>query len=265
VSDIELPLAHGSIPGYLAVPSDGGPWPAVVVLHEVFGLNDDIRRISDRFAANGYLAFAPALFSRGPKPLCIVSVFRSLATGKGSAVDDIVAVAESLRADDRTTGTVGSAGFCMGGGFCLLLADRGVFDATAPTYGPFPARHRSSVAVVPDRRQLRRRGPPPARCRSEARRGLVGQRRHPRHQGVSRGGPQLHERVEDAVCVPHRRTHCRRSSFVTAGRGRMAPDTGVLRRTAAVTLYAARFPAGSKLTARSTGEISASKIRGTYR
>ena len=33
---------------------------------------------------------------------------------------------------------MGSAGFCMGGGFCLLLADRGVFDATAPNYGPFP-------------------------------------------------------------------------------------------------------------------------------
>jgi carboxymethylenebutenolidase len=108
------------------------------VLHEVFGLNDDIRRITDRFAANGYLSFAPALFQRGPKPACIVSVFRSLATGKGSAVDDIAAAAEGLRTDGRTTGKVGSAGFCMGGGFCLLLADRGLFDATAPNYGPFP-------------------------------------------------------------------------------------------------------------------------------
>lgn len=136
--DTGLMTPAGTLPGYLAVPSGNGPWPAVVVLHEVFGLNDDIRRITDRFAANGYLAFAPALFQRGPKPLCIVSAFRALATGKGSAVDDIVAAAEALRADDRTTGKVGSAGFCMGGGFCLLLADRGVFDATAPNYGPFP-------------------------------------------------------------------------------------------------------------------------------
>ena len=135
--DAELPIPSGDLPGYLALPSGTGPWPAVVVLHEVFGLNDDIRRIADRFADNGYLAFAPALFRRGPKPACIVSVFRSLATGTGSAVDDIVAAAEALRADDHTTGKVGSAGFCMGGGFCLLLADRGVFDATAPNYGPF--------------------------------------------------------------------------------------------------------------------------------
>jgi carboxymethylenebutenolidase len=138
VPDTELPGAHGALPGYLAVPAGAGPWPAVVVLHEVFGLNDDIRRITDRFAEAGYLAFAPGLFSRGPKPVCIVSAFRALATGSGSAVDDIVAAAETLRADDRSNGKVGSAGFCMGGGFCLLLADRGVFDATAPNYGPFP-------------------------------------------------------------------------------------------------------------------------------
>lgn len=136
--DARLPIPGDGLPGYFAVPSGSGPWPAVVVLHEVFGLNDDIRRIADRFAAEGYLAFAPALFQRGNKPACIVSAFRALATGSGSAVDDIIAAAEFLRADDRTTGKVGSAGFCLGGGFCLLLADRGVFDATAPNYGPFP-------------------------------------------------------------------------------------------------------------------------------
>ena len=138
MADTELAIPGGSLPGYLVVPTGLGPWPAVVVLHEVFGLNDDIRRIADRFAASGYLAFAPALFQRGTKPFCIASAFRALATGSGSAVDDIVAAAAALRADDRTTGKVGSAGFCMGGGFCLLLADRGVFDATAPNYGPFP-------------------------------------------------------------------------------------------------------------------------------
>lgn len=136
--DAGLPIPDGTLPGYLAIPSGTGPWPAVVVLHEVFGLNDDIRRITDRFAAAGYLAFAPALFARGRKPACIASVFRSLATGTGSAVDDIVAAADYLRADNRTNGKVGSAGFCLGGGFCFLFANRGVFDAIAPNYGPFP-------------------------------------------------------------------------------------------------------------------------------
>jgi carboxymethylenebutenolidase len=136
--DNGLQTSDGRLPGYLAVPAGTGPWPAVVVLHEVFGLNDDIRRITDRFAEAGYLAFAPALFRHGRRPFCIAAAFRALATGSGPTVEDITAAADSLRADPRSTGKVGSAGFCLGGGFCLLLADRGVFDATAPAYGPFP-------------------------------------------------------------------------------------------------------------------------------
>ena len=41
---------------YLATPATGGPWPGLVVLHEAFGLTEDIRSIADRFAARGYLA-----------------------------------------------------------------------------------------------------------------------------------------------------------------------------------------------------------------
>lgn len=78
MSDVQLATAAGDVPGYLAKPQGTGPWPAVVVLHEIFGLNDDIRRITDRFASHGYVAFAPDLFQRGPKPLCVINVSRSL-------------------------------------------------------------------------------------------------------------------------------------------------------------------------------------------
>ena len=51
---------------HLAVPPvRDGPWPAVVVLHEAFGLTDDIRQQADRLAAAGYLAVAPSLYSAG--------------------------------------------------------------------------------------------------------------------------------------------------------------------------------------------------------
>ena len=50
----------GDVKAHLAVPPVGaGPWPGVVVLHESFGLNDDIRQQADRLAAAGYLALAP--------------------------------------------------------------------------------------------------------------------------------------------------------------------------------------------------------------
>ncbi|MGI5218557.1 dienelactone hydrolase family protein [Nocardia sp. CA-290969] len=135
---IEFPAPRGPLPGHLSVPGSGGPWPGVVVVHDAFGLTADIRRITDRFAANGYLALAPALYRRGSRVGCVVRTLRALQDGRGDAVDDLVAARDHLAADARCTGRVASAGFCMGGGFCLLLAPRGVFDATAPNYGVAP-------------------------------------------------------------------------------------------------------------------------------
>ena len=55
----------GTVPGYLAVPSGQGPWPGVVVIHQAFGLDDDIRAITDRFAAEGYAFYALDLRKHG--------------------------------------------------------------------------------------------------------------------------------------------------------------------------------------------------------
>jgi carboxymethylenebutenolidase len=133
--DITYPTPAGSLAGYLAVPEAPGPWPGVVVIHDALGLSRDIKRITDRVAGAGYVALAPALFRRGFRPRCVVSTLRSLSVGGGVAIDDVVAARECLATDARCTGKVGAVGFCMGGGFCLLLAPRGVFDAVAPNYG----------------------------------------------------------------------------------------------------------------------------------
>jgi carboxymethylenebutenolidase len=123
---------------HLAIPAVGdGPWPAVVVLHESFGLNDDIRQQADRLAAAGYLAVAPDLFSAGGRLRCIRGVFRALIRGEGDAVRDIEAARAWAGAHERSTGRVGVIGFCMGGGFALLTAAKG-FDASAPNYGHLP-------------------------------------------------------------------------------------------------------------------------------
>jgi carboxymethylenebutenolidase len=138
VADIVYDCPSGPLPAYLAVPSADGPWPGVVVIHDAFGMTADLRRITDRFAANGYLAMAPALYRRGVRPLCVARTLMSLQKGEGAAVDDLIAARDHLVADNRCTGKVGNVGFCMGGGFCLVLAPRGVFDATAPNYGQWP-------------------------------------------------------------------------------------------------------------------------------
>ena len=123
---------------HLVVPSVGdGPWPGVVVLHEAFGLNEDIRQQAARLAAAGYVAVAPDLYSAGGAWRCVRSVFTALFKGEGKAFDDIDAARRYTADRDDCTGKVGVVGFCQGGGFALLTASRG-FDASAPNYGMPP-------------------------------------------------------------------------------------------------------------------------------
>ncbi len=123
---------------HLAIPPVGdGPWPGVVVLHEAFGLTNDIRQQADRLAAAGYLALAPDLYTAGGPWRCVRATFASLMRGQGKAFADIEAARAFLAARGDCTGRVGVIGFCMGGGFALLTAARG-FDAAAPNYGHLP-------------------------------------------------------------------------------------------------------------------------------
>ena len=135
--DIRYAAPEGELAAYLATPSGTGPWPGVVVLHEIFGLTDDIRRQADRFAEAGYLALAPDLYSWGLTPRCLVATLRTLSSGSGRARDDIDAARQRLADDDSCTGKVGVIGFCLGGGLALLVAPDG-FDASAPNYGFLP-------------------------------------------------------------------------------------------------------------------------------
>src|SRR5450432_4807508 len=58
--------------GYLARPEGEGPFPAVVVIHEIFGLNDNIKDIARRFAAAGYVALAVDLFAGRNRTVCMM-------------------------------------------------------------------------------------------------------------------------------------------------------------------------------------------------
>ena len=140
----DLDLADGSPAGrsrplraYLARPSGPGPWPGVVMIHEVFGLDNVMRRHADRLARAGYLTVAVDLFSAPGKLRCLVTTMRSMVAGQGPAFDDIDTARRWLAASSQCTGKIGVLGFCMGGGFALLTANRG-FDAAAPNYGRLP-------------------------------------------------------------------------------------------------------------------------------
>jgi carboxymethylenebutenolidase len=140
-------VAGGSrrLRGYLAEPAGYGPLPAVLMIHEAFGLDDITVRHAERLAAAGYLTLAVDLFSDGGARRCLVSTMRSLAAGQGQAFADLAAARQWLLDSGRTTGKIGVIGFCMGGGFALLLANDG-FDAAAVNYGRLPKDPETALA-----------------------------------------------------------------------------------------------------------------------
>jgi carboxymethylenebutenolidase len=143
----------GLLRAYVARPpgaSGPGPFPGVVVVHEIFGLNDDMRRIARRFAESGYVALAPDLYSHGNKAICLSRVLTDMARGnKGQTLDDLVAARDALKnRPDVDAGRVAVAGFCMGGGFALMLGTKGA-QAASVNYGPVPKERKELDGVCP--------------------------------------------------------------------------------------------------------------------
>ncbi len=134
MADVTLSAAGGEFGGHLATPGGAGPWPGVVLVHEAFGLTDDIRGIADRFAAHGYLALAPDFFAGGGSKLaCVRTAFRELRAGEGRMFERLDGARAWLAGREDCSGRVGVAGFCLGGGFALLSAPRFESWAGDPT------------------------------------------------------------------------------------------------------------------------------------
>ena len=135
--EMTIPVSDGTIGGYLAEPAGAGPHPGVVLIHDAFGLSQDTKNITDRFAAEGYLALSPDLYARGGMRRCVRRVFSDMFANQGRTFDDIEASRALLAGREDCSGRIGIAGFCMGGGFALMTAARG-FDAGAVNYAHLP-------------------------------------------------------------------------------------------------------------------------------
>lgn len=136
VPDIRIDLHSGALDAYL-VPADS-PSPAIVLLAEAYGLNDDIRSLADRAASLGYTVVAPDLLEGG-RIRCLARAFSDLRKGGGPIVDRGREVVEWLSGrPDVANGRVGVIGFCLGGGLAFLMGLDESVKAVAPNYGKAP-------------------------------------------------------------------------------------------------------------------------------
>src|SRR3990170_9075721 len=105
----------GSLSGYLAKPSGAGPWPGLIVIQEWWGLDAQTKSIADRFAAEGYLAFAPDLYHGELAALGDADKANALKEKYlPTAPDDLEKIFEALQAHPQSSGKIGSVGFCFG-------------------------------------------------------------------------------------------------------------------------------------------------------
>ena len=133
--DVSLVGARGDMSVNIGLPDGEGPWPGVLVISDALGMTTDLRNQVDWLAGEGYLTAAPDLFYWGGRMRCLFSTMRQALSGNGPAFDDFETVRSWLIDHPACTGTIGVIGFCLGGGFALLLAGKGGYSAVSSNYG----------------------------------------------------------------------------------------------------------------------------------
>jgi len=144
MSEVTIRAADGgSFSGYLATPKSG-KGPGILVIQEIFGVNQVMRDITDGFAAQGYVALCPDLFWRQEPGIQLTDkteaewarafqLYQGFDEAKG--VNDLKASLAHLRGLPACTGKAGSVGYCLGGKLAYLMATRSDADCNVGYYG----------------------------------------------------------------------------------------------------------------------------------
>lgn len=125
-----------SFDAYVAEP-DGKPLAGLVVIQEIFGVNEHMKHVTDDFARHGYLAICPAFFDRVERKA--VLSYTDFGRGRelvGQISDDMVVADINAAADFvQSAGKVGAIGYCWGGAMAFLGACKANVDCAISYYG----------------------------------------------------------------------------------------------------------------------------------
>jgi carboxymethylenebutenolidase len=139
-SEIDPSLLKGG--GHLALPDAPGPHPGVVVIHEAYGLTENIRDVTNRFADQGYAALAVDLFGGRNKAVCMARYMAGMLGGSVNryGIADLKNALTHLAAmPEVDSERIGAIGFCMGGAFAIAWAcTDNRLKAIAPFYAANP-------------------------------------------------------------------------------------------------------------------------------
>lgn len=143
-----FPLRGATRPAYFARPAGAGPFPGLIVIHEIYGLNENIREIAQRFAREGYAALAIDLFGGRNRTFCTFRIFSQLMLGslRNATLDELRAALTWLSAREEVNAErVGAIGFCMGGSFAIAWA---CVDPRLKVIAPFYAMNPRPLEAV---------------------------------------------------------------------------------------------------------------------
>jgi carboxymethylenebutenolidase len=153
---IKVTVADGQFSAYVARPSQRHA-PVVVVIQEMFGVNEDIRGMCDELAEHGFIAIAPDLFWRSnpesefnwwsdAESSEALAIYKSYDVDDGA--NDIQAAVEIGRSIKGASGKVAVMGFCLGGLMAFLTAARSTVDAAVDYYGEGTENYLAEAGAV---------------------------------------------------------------------------------------------------------------------
>ncbi len=154
--EVKIPVQGGEIPAYRAMPDRGGPFPTILVVHEVFGVHEHIKDICRRLAKAGYFAVSPYLYAREGDVASktsigeVMQIVRKVPENQvASDLDATVAWAKGTGKAD--TSRLGITGFCWGGRQVWLYAGHNPnLKAAVAWYGPLQVPKSADTPINPD-------------------------------------------------------------------------------------------------------------------